>query len=158
VITSVAAVALIILAVIWEGSLVRNVLERAFSKALGGPVTIARLAWTAPDALRLDGVTLDAPDWTGPGSRIASIARLEADLDVPSLIVGRIVFNSLVANGVELTIVEDPSKEGALNVAALKPPVDQGGGQSQPVEVVQAQVTELDVRRATVVHGELEID
>ena len=158
VLATLAIVALVAVAVVWEGSLVRGVLERAFSKALGGPVAIARLSWTAPDALRLDGVTLDAPEWSGPGSRIASIARLEADLDVPSLIVGRIVFNSLVADGVELTIVEDPSKDGALNVAALKPSVDQGGGQSQPVEVVQAQVTELDVRRATVVHGELEID
>lgn len=158
VITSVAAVALVILAVIWEGSLVRNVLERAFSKALGGRVSIAGLAWTAPDALRLDGVTLDAPDWTGPGARIASIERLKADLDVPSLIVGRIVFNSLVADGVELTIAEDPSKAVALNVAALTPPTDQGSGQSQPVEVLQAQVSGLDVRRATVVHGELEID
>lgn len=158
VLAGVAAVALIVTAVIWEGSLVRSMLERAFSEALGGPVSIARLSWTAPDAIRLDGITLDAPDWSGPGSRIASMARLDADLDVPSLLMGRVVFNSIVADGVELTIVEDPSKEGALNVSALKPPVDQGGGPSQPVEVVQAQMTDLEVRRATVVHGELEID
>jgi hypothetical protein len=158
VLAGVMFVAILVVATVWEGSLVRTVLERAFSKALGGPVSIERLSWTAPDALRLEGISLDAPDWSGPGSRIASITSLEADLDVPSLIVGRIVFNSLVAAGVELTIVEDPSKDGALNVAALRPPVDQGRGQSQPVEIVQAQVTALDVRRATVVHGELEID
>jgi len=158
ILASIVLATLVVVAVIWEGSLVRSVLERAFSKVFGGPVAIAKLSWTAPDALRLEGVTLDAPNWTGPGARVAAIDRLDADLDVPSLIVGRIVFNSLVADGAVLSIVEDPSKDGALNMAALTPSVDDGGGQSQPVEIVQAQVTGLDVLRATVVHGELEVD
>ncbi|MBM4115000.1 MAG: hypothetical protein FJ252_03890, partial [Phycisphaerae bacterium] len=52
VLTGVVCVAVLVVAALWEGSLVRAVLERAFSNALGGPVSIARLSWTAPDALR----------------------------------------------------------------------------------------------------------
>jgi len=158
VLLAAAVLAAVAIGIVWEGSLVRGVLERAFSTALGGPVAIGSVSWTAPDALRLEGVTLDAPGWSGAAARIASIQRLDADLDVPSLIVGRIVFNSLVADGVEVTIVEDPEADGALNVSALRPPTDPAGGPSQPVEVLHAQLTALDVRRGTMVYGELEID
>lgn len=146
----------IALGIAWEGSAVKAILQRAFTRELGGAVAIERVHWTAPDTLRLDGVTLDAPGWTGPAARIGQVASLEADIDVAALLLGRVAFNSLVATGVEVTITEDPDRGGALNVSALDPV--QGDGGNEPIEVLHAHVGDITIRRGILVHGQLEID
>ncbi len=140
-------------ALVWQGSLMRMWLENAFSEALGGRVRIEALEWTAPDAIRLRGLTLTVPDWPGDAARIASIDRLEADIDVLRLIQGRVVFNSLVADGATVSIAEDPARDGALNIESLLPPPPDAGEGSQPVEVQHAQFDAIDIRRS-VVHAD----
>lgn len=152
---AVCAVMLVVataLVVLLNPRIVGSFVASRLSDTAGGIVTLDSFRWTGWGSAEIRGVRLSTPNWSGPGSEIAHIDRVQIEVAVFSLVWGNTTIRSLVVDGLQLTAVEDPSGGSLYNFQTLDRK-QAGAPAENPVIVERATLNSIAVSIQRLDHG-----
>lgn len=105
--------------VLTRPTILARVVAWQVGRHLGGDVSIARIDALGNGRYRVQGLTIDAPGWSGPSSRIATIDDLVVTLDPDRLQRLSIDVLEVEVRRAVLSVAERSDDPGAFNIEAL---------------------------------------
>lgn len=148
---------LAVVGVLVFGSPTKWLVAWSLSRSLGGSVSLESLDFDGVSSVHATGIVLRAPNWPGPEGEIARIPEARVTLDLWTLLNRPIHINSLVIPELQVSLVENLSGDGSLNVQALQWPRGTAGPGSNapPLRIDQLEIEHATVSMSRLVNGTL---